>query len=74
MVTHFQDQVRTRYHLAVTALEEGFADRLAYRTGYPKQELAALVDYMRELPAKAFVSDEELLDFHRQLEAFYKHT
>jgi hypothetical protein len=33
-----------------------------------------MVDYMRQLPAKAFVSDEELLDFHRQLEAFYKHT
>jgi hypothetical protein len=73
MVTHFQDQVRTRYHLAVNTLEEGFADRLAYRTGYPKQELAGLVEYMQQLPLKAFVSDEELLDFYRQLEAFYKH-
>jgi hypothetical protein len=27
---------------------------------------------MRELPSKAYVPDEELLDFHRQLEAFYK--
>jgi hypothetical protein len=74
MVTHFQDQVRTRYHLAATTLEEGFADRLAYRTGYPKQALAGLVEYMQQLPSKAFVSDEELLDFYRQLEAFYKHT
>jgi hypothetical protein len=74
MVMHFNDQVRTRYHLAGTAPEDGFVDRLAYRTGYPKQELAGLVEYMRELPAKAFVSDEELLDFYRQLEAFYKHT
>ena len=74
MVTHFQDQVRTRYHLAVTTPEDGFADRLAYRTGYPKQALAGLVEYMQQLPSKAFVSDEELLDFYRQLEAFYKHT
>jgi hypothetical protein len=74
MVTHFQDQVRTRYHLAGTALEEGLADRLAYRTGYPKEALAGLVEYMQQLPAKAFIADEELLDFYRQLEAFYKHT
>jgi hypothetical protein len=73
MVTHFQDQARTRYHLAATTLEEGFADRLSYRTGYPKQALAGLVEYMQQLPSKAFVSDEELLDFYRQLEAFYKH-
>jgi hypothetical protein len=32
------------------------------------------VEYMQQLPSKAFVSDEELLDFYRQLEAFYKHT
>jgi hypothetical protein len=74
MVMHFNDQVRTRYHLAGTTPEDGFVDRLAYRTGYPKQDLAALVEYMLELPTKAFVSDEELLDFYRQLEAFYKHT
>ncbi len=74
MVLHFQDQARTRYHLAATTLEEGFADRLANRTGYPRQELADMVAYMQQLPSKAFVSDEELMDFYRQLEAFYKHT
>lgn len=74
MVTHFQDQVRTRFHLPVTALDEAFVDRLAYRTGYPKQSLTPLVDYMYQLPTKAYISDDELLDFHRQLEAFYQHT
>ena len=74
MVAHFQDQVRTRFHLPVTALDEAFVDRLAYRTGYPKQSLTPLVGYMQELPSKAYISDDELLDFHQQLEAFYKHT
>lgn len=74
MVAYFQDQVRTRFHLPVTALDEAFVDRLAYRTGYPKESLAPLVDYMYHLPTKAYISDEELLDFHGQLEAFYKHT
>jgi hypothetical protein len=74
MVAHFQDQVRTRFHLTVTTLDESFVDRLAYRTGYPKQTLTPLVGYMQELPSKAYISDDELLDFHQQLEAFYKHT
>ena len=74
MVVHFQDQVRTRYHLTATSLDEAFVDRLAYRTGYPKQELAPLIGYMQELPSKAYIPDDELLQFHRQLEAFYKHT
>ena len=74
MVTHFQDQVRTRWHLPVTAFDEAFVDKLAYRTGYPKQSLAPLVDYMYHLPTKAYIPDDELMDLHRQLEAFYKHT
>lgn len=74
MVAYFQDQVRTRFHLPGTTLDEAFVDRLAYRTGYPKESLMPLVDYMYHLPTKAYISDAELLDLHRQLEAFYKHT
>ena len=72
MVNHFQDQVRTRYNLPAAALDEGLATRLAHRTGYPQEELSRLIGYMRVLPSKAYVPDEELIDFHRQLEAFYK--
>jgi hypothetical protein len=74
MAMHFQDQVRTRYHLAVTALDEDFVNRLAYRTGYPKEQLQGMVETMQQLPVKGYVSDEELMRLHRQLEAFYKHT
>jgi hypothetical protein len=72
MVTHFQDQVRARYNLQATTLDEELVNRLSYKTGYHREMLAKLVGYMRELPAKAYVPDQELLDFHHQLEAFYK--
>ncbi len=72
MAAHFQDQVRTRYNLPATALDEDFVRRLSYKTGAHPEELSKLVGYMRELPSKAYVPDEELLDLHRQLEAFYK--
>ncbi|GGA87974.1 DUF4350 domain-containing protein [Puia dinghuensis] len=74
MAVHFMDQVRTRYHLPVPALDEELVKRLSYRTGYPKEQLQWLVDYMQQLPARGAIPDEELLHFHQQLEAFYKHT
>lgn len=73
MAVHFQDQVRTRYRLPVTALDEEFVGRLAYRTGYAKESVQEIVEYIRDLPTRGYVSDEELTRFHRQLEAFYKH-
>jgi len=72
MVSHFIDHIRTRYRMSVTAFDEDFINRLSYRTGYPRERLAELIGYMQALPAKAYVPDEELLDFHHQLEAFYK--
>jgi hypothetical protein len=72
MVTHFQDMVRTRYNLTTSSLDEELVNRLAHRTGYEQEALSRLIGYMRVLPSKAYVPDEELMDFHRQLEAFYK--
>jgi hypothetical protein len=74
MSVHFQEQVRTRYHMTATLEEEGFVERLAYRTGYSKSGLEWLVEQMRQLPSTAFVPDDQLMEFHRQLEAFYKHS
>jgi hypothetical protein len=72
MVAHFQDQVRTRYNLNATALDDELVIRLAHRTGYRAESLSKMIGYMRTLPSKAYVPDEELMDFHRQLEVFYK--
>jgi hypothetical protein len=72
MVAIFQDQVRTRYNLPAIGLDDELVERLSYKSGCQRETLAKLVGYMRELPSKAFVPDTELLDFHQQLEAFYK--
>jgi hypothetical protein len=72
MVMHFQDLVRTRYNVTASGLDEELVSRLAHRTGYEREALSRLIGYMRALPSKAYVPDEELMDFHRQLEAFYK--
>lgn len=73
MAVHFQDQVRTRYHLPVTSLDEEFVKRLAFRTGYARESLQEIVQTIHDLPSRGYVSDQDLIQFHRQLEAFYKH-
>lgn len=72
MVNHFQDYVRSQYNLQATALDEELVEKLSYKSGYQRESLMRLIGYMRELPAKAYVPDEELMDFNGQLEAFYK--
>jgi hypothetical protein len=74
MTAHFQDYVRTRWRLEDTGLDEAFVARLAYRTGYSKEDLEQMADIMRRIPSRAYVSDEDLMDLHRRLEAFYKYT
>lgn len=72
MVTHFQDTVRTRYNLPVTTLDEDFVERLSYKTGLSKTFLRELTEYIKELPARRNVSDEELLDFDRKVNMFHR--
>jgi hypothetical protein len=72
MVTHFQDHVRTRYNLPVTAFDEEFVERLSYKTGIGKESLREMIEYMKQLPGRGYVPDGELLDFQKRMEAFYK--
>jgi hypothetical protein len=72
MTTHFQDHVRTRYNIPVSVLDEGLADRLSYKTGFPRSTLRELVYTMKSLQDRPSLSDEELLDLHHRLEEFYK--
>jgi len=62
MAAHFLDQVRTRYHMASTTMDDDFIDRLSYRTVMRKSRCPTGGVYA-ETADQAYVSDEELLDF-----------
>lgn len=74
MAAHFLDHIRTRYNLSVTTPDDGFVDRLSYKTGYPRESLQALVRAINRLQADVPLTDEELLAFHQKIELFYKHV
>jgi hypothetical protein len=72
MVSHFQDHIRTRYNLHVSTADPAFVDRLSFRTGVPGAMLQELVDNIKVLQERSDLTDEELMEFHHQLEAFYR--
>jgi hypothetical protein len=74
MSAHFLDHVRTRYHLPVTTPDEGFVDRLSYKTGYPRESLQELVTDIQRLQDGTSLTDQELLAFHGKIDTFYKHA
>ncbi|HEX9512805.1 MAG TPA: DUF4350 domain-containing protein [Puia sp.] len=74
MSAHFLDHVRTRYNLPVTTPDQGFIERLSYKTGYPKESLQDLVTDIQRLQLEPSLTDEELLAFHRKIDTFYKHV
>jgi len=73
MSAHFFDHVRNRYNMPTSKQDEEFEKRLAYKSGYDPKELHDLLYKLKMLDAQPDVTDEELLEFNRQLEKFYKH-
>ena len=74
MVNHFQDHIRTQYNLHGSTGEEGFVERLAYKTGVRIEFLRELLWEMHRLMAEAVVSDHEILAFDQKMEEFYKYA
>jgi hypothetical protein len=72
MVAHFQDHVRRRYNLHASVLDESFVDRLSYKTGLSRDMLKDIVYDMNRFPHQGWVTDEDLLEFNKKMEEFYK--
>jgi hypothetical protein len=74
MSMYFMEHVRTKYKLATQVPDEAFVQKLHQKTGYPKEAIEQLVRSIRQLEQASPVSDEQLFNFHKQVELFYKNT
>ena len=73
MTAHLLEHIRQKYQLSTSSLDEQFITSLAFKSGYLRQELHDLIYKTKMINDFTQVSDEELMDFHRQTEAFYKY-
>ena len=74
MKMHFLDQVRTRYNIRASALNEDLVNRLAYISGYERQAVYQLVYGLKAAEELPELSDDELMELNDKLENFQKHT
>jgi hypothetical protein len=72
MVASFLENIRSAYNLPTSLLNEEFAQKLAFRTGRPFDEVAQLIQFMYDLRLKTALSDKELMDLHQQINQFNK--
>ena len=67
----FLDYVRNKYKLSTNELNEAFAQRLSLKTGIAVEELSKLIDTSNTIKLSDRISEQQLLQYHQQLENFY---
>jgi hypothetical protein len=73
MTAHLMEYIRQKYNLPTATLDKKFVSNLAFKSGYAEDKLNNMIYKAKMINDFSSVSDEELMDFHRQTEAFYKH-
>jgi hypothetical protein len=73
MSGYFLDYIRTRYNIPVANRNEEFINVVSYKTGYPAEDLRTIVNFIYNIESTS-ISDSQLKNFHRNLEAFYSKT
>lgn len=73
MTAHLMDHIRTRYNLATFTMDERFVFTLADKSGYDATALQKLIYQAKMIQDSPQISDEELMEFNKLTEAFYKH-
>jgi hypothetical protein len=73
MTAHLMDHIRTRYNLSSFTLDERFVFTLADKSGYDSTALQKLIYQAKMIQDSPQISDEELMEFNKLTEAFYKH-
>jgi hypothetical protein len=72
MVAAFLENIRSNYNLSTSQLNDEFAHKLAFRTGKPVSEIMATIHLIYEMRLKQDLSDQELMDLHKQITQFNK--
>jgi hypothetical protein len=72
MAAYFREHVRNNYKLPTSSMDEDFIQKLQFKTSCDERDIRPIVDFINRLEGMASVSDKQMAEFHRQLEAFYK--
>jgi hypothetical protein len=74
MAAYFLEHVRSRYKLPTHTLDDNFVQALHFKSGYPEAEIKSVITAIHETRLAGYISDNQLAQFHKQLELFYQNT
>jgi hypothetical protein len=74
MSSYFLEHIRNRYKLQTTALDDRFISTLHLKSGYPEPGIREITVFIKLIEDAPWVSHQDLADFHRLLENFYRQT
>jgi len=72
MAAYFLEHVRNRYKLSTVVLDDAFVKNLQFKTGAEEFELRGIISFIKYLDDVPAVNQNMLINFHKQLESFYK--
>lgn len=72
MAAYFLEHVRNRYKLPTGTLDENFISQLRFKSGADEPEIRGIVSFIKYIDDAPAISNDDLTDFHKQLESFYK--
>jgi hypothetical protein len=72
MGAYFLEHVRSKYKLSTSTMDEQFVKNLLYKSGAEESEIRGIVSFIKYLDDAVIINDDQLTDFHRDLESFYK--
>ena len=72
MGSYFLEHVRNKYKLPTGTLDDEFVKNLQYKSGAEESEIRGIVSFIKHLDENVVIKNNQLTDFHKQLELFYK--
>lgn len=72
MASYFLEQVRSRYKLSTSTLDDEFVKNLQYKSGAEEYEVRSIISFIKFLDDTPAINELQLTEFHQQLESFYQ--
>ena len=72
MAAYFLEHIRNRYKLSTNRLDDEFITSLGRKTAQPENNIREIISFINNIDETDEIADEQLADFHKKLEEFYK--
>lgn len=72
MASYFLEYIRSKYKLPTNSLDDDFIERLNQKSGFPAEDLRAIIVVINRVDSGVNLSAEQLTTFYKQLETFYQ--